>query len=319
MGSSNWSDADYAARSSMKAAHGIPTFKHHDDVAKGKASGAHASLSPKGVKVRESRDSDAHPNSQAVAVLLDVTGSMSNVPRTVQQNLPKLMGLLLRKAYIPDPHILVGAIGDAYSDKVPLQVGQFEAGIEIDNDISNLYLEGLGGGQVKESYELAMYFMATRAKMDCLEKRGKKGYLFIIGDEHPYPEVKKSQVADVIGDSLEADMPLDEVVAMLLEKFEVFFIIPNMTTYFNDPALFNKWNSLFPERVLKLEDPAALCELIAATIAACEGFDSATIKDHLQEAGTSIVTADSVSKAVSKVGAKTGLKVQTSGAPSGLV
>ena len=39
-----------------------------------------------------------------------------------------------------------------------------------------------------ESYELAMYFMARHTALDCHEKRGKRGYLFIIGDEMAYPQ-----------------------------------------------------------------------------------------------------------------------------------
>jgi len=45
---------------------------------------------PYGVTGRESRDSDAHPESHAVGVLFDVTASMQNV-RAFAANLPKLM------------------------------------------------------------------------------------------------------------------------------------------------------------------------------------------------------------------------------------
>ncbi len=112
--------------------------------------------------VREARDSDAHPISNPVAVMFDVTGSMQTVPRILQKNLPTLMGLCLRKGYLDDPAILIGAIGDATCDLVPLQVGQFESGNEIENDLNNLYLEGGGGGQQMESYELALYFLARK-------------------------------------------------------------------------------------------------------------------------------------------------------------
>ena len=105
------------------------------------------------------------------------------------------MGLLLRKGYLAHPQILIGGIGDATCDRAPLQVGQFESGIEIDEDLAKLWLEGGGGGQQTESYELAMYFMARHTSIDCLEKRGQRGYLFLIGDEMPYPKVKRKEVA----------------------------------------------------------------------------------------------------------------------------
>ena len=59
-----------------------------------------------------------------------------------------------------DPQIMFGAIGDATCDRVPLQVGQFESDNRMDDDLGRIVLEGGGGGQMTESYELAMYFMA---------------------------------------------------------------------------------------------------------------------------------------------------------------
>ena len=80
-------------------------------------------------------------------MLFDVTGSMGRVPRILQANLCQLMGLLLDKGYLAHPQILIGGIGDATCDHAPLQVGQFESGIEIDEDLAKLWLEGGGGGQ----------------------------------------------------------------------------------------------------------------------------------------------------------------------------
>jgi len=65
----------------------------------------HPSLDPHRVAVRESRDSGEHPRSLAIAVLFDVTGSMRDVPRRLQDKLPQLLGLLLRKGYADDPQI----------------------------------------------------------------------------------------------------------------------------------------------------------------------------------------------------------------------
>src|SRR6185369_14338805 len=123
-----------------------------------------------------------------------VTGSKGSVPRSLQAKLPQLLGLLLRKAYVRHPQILFGAIGDATCDRAPLQVGQFESDNRLDDDLSRILLEGGGGGQQTESYELAMYFMARHTTIDCFDKRGKRGYLFIIGDEMAYGQVKGGEV-----------------------------------------------------------------------------------------------------------------------------
>ena len=168
MGTSRWSDDHYRDRARLRARTGRDAFAHDHAVRIGAADRAvHLKMNPRGVTVRESRDSDAHPESHAVAVLLDVTGSMQDVPRILQANLPKLMGLLIRKGYLDHPQILIGAVGDATCDAAPLQVGQFESGIEIEDDLGKLYLEGGGGGHITESYELALYFMARHTALDC--------------------------------------------------------------------------------------------------------------------------------------------------------
>src|SRR6478752_7024935 len=80
MGSSNWSDAAYHARQNHRQATKQTAFTHDQDV---RASGVvriHDQMNPRGV-TRESRDSDQHPDSLAIGVIFDVTGSMGSVPR----------------------------------------------------------------------------------------------------------------------------------------------------------------------------------------------------------------------------------------------
>lgn len=227
MGGSSWSDDSYTARKAHLASTGKSAFGYTDDVmAKASYSDkkAHKDLDPKGVKVRESRDSDAHPNSRAVAVFFDVTGSMHGIPRILQKKLPALMTLLNRKQYITDPQILFGGVGDAFSDRAPLQVGQFESGNEMDEVLNNMFLEAGGGGTMEESYELAMYFMARHTSIDCMEKRDEKGYLFLIGDEMPYGEVSKAQVEKLIGHGPQANLTIEEVIAECSKTYEIFFL-----------------------------------------------------------------------------------------------
>ena len=303
MGGTLWSDDHYADRAKHRAATGKAAFAYDADIRAGKtASKVHDKLNPHGVKWRESRDSAEHPESQAVAVLFDVTGSMGDVPRILQQNLPKLMGLLIRKGYLEHPHILVGGIGDATCDRAPLQIGQFEAGIEIENDLTNLFIEEGGGGQKTESYELAMYFMLNHTAMDCLEKRGKRGYLFIIGDEMPYKSVDPAEVVKIIGEKLQSPLSTVQVAKDLREKFDVFYILPKMTSYYYDPEVYGVWSKLFGQHALKLEDPAAICECIASAIGVAEGkTDAESIEDDLKEVGTDHRLAGVVRSALAKV------------------
>jgi hypothetical protein len=303
MGSSCWSDDHYRERAASRKRSGRDAFEHDSDVRAGRAEcRTHQKMNPIGVVARESRDSDAHPESHAVAVLFDVTGSMQKVPRILQQNLPRLMNLLIRKGYLDHPQIMVGAIGDATCDNAPLQIGQFESGIEIEEDLGKLYLEGGGGAYVTESYELAMYFMAYHTAIDCYEKRGKRGYLFVIGDEAPYPAVKRDEAQAVIGDGLQADVPLPEVLAKLQQRYDVYYVIPKMTNHWGNEEIRRRWVDLLGQNVLKLEDPAGICELIASVIGVCEGkADLSGIESDLRDAGSTPTVVNAVSAAVAPV------------------
>jgi hypothetical protein len=296
MGTTRWSDDHYHDRARLRARTGKDAFEHDHAIRTGAADRAvHPRMNPHGVTIRESRDSDAHPHSHAVAVLFDVTGSMQRVPRVLQAHLPKLMGLLIRKGYLDHPHILIGAIGDATCDAAPLQVGQFESGIEIEEDLGKLYLEGGGGGHITESYELALYFMARHTAIDCHEKRGQRGYLFVIGDEIPYAQVKRKEVGAVIGDGLQASIPVEGVVAELQRTYDVYHVLPKMTSNFNNPLVHRRWSELLGQHALRLEEPAAICELIASTIGIAEGkVDLEHLTDDLREAGSSTAVARAV-------------------------
>src|SRR3954454_21937967 len=113
MGSTRWSDDHYRDRARLRAAAGKDAFEYDHAIKKGEvACQVHEKMDPRGVTVRESRDSEAHPTSHAVGILMDVTGSMRQVPSILQANLPKLMGLLIREGYLDHPQILIGGIGD---------------------------------------------------------------------------------------------------------------------------------------------------------------------------------------------------------------
>ncbi|MFG1999772.1 hypothetical protein ACGFNU_11560 [Spirillospora sp. NPDC048911] len=298
MGSGYWSTDVYAAAASYRSATGASAFAYSD----GGATAVHPDLDPKGVTARESRDSDDHPESLAVAVLFDVTGSMGGVPRTLQTKLPDLLGLLLRKGYVEHPHILFGAVGDATCDRAPLQIGQFEADNRMDDDLGKIYLEGGGGGQMTESYELGMYFMARHTSIDCFEKRGKRGYLFMIGDELAYPKVRRREIAKVIGGDPGEDIPIEKMLRELQRMYEVYFIIPEGAYHSQSRKLKDFWQGLLGQHVLYLDDLDAVCETIALTIGLAEdAIDLDEGLEHLDEVGSA--AGASVSRALARLDA----------------
>lgn len=312
MGSGHWSTDVYAARASYRASTGASAFAYSD----GGATAVHPDLDPRGVTVRESRDSADHPESLAIGVLFDVTGSMGGVPRTLQTKLPDLLGLLLRKGYVRDPHILFGAVGDATCDRAPLQIGQFEADNRMDDDLGKILLEGGGGGQMRESYELGMYFMARHTAIDCFEKRGRRGYLFMIGDELAYPKAKRREIAKVIGDERAEDVPIADLVRELQRKYDVYFIIPEGAYHSGSRKLADFWRGLLGQNVLYLDDLDAVCETIALTIGLAEdAIDLDEGLEHLAEAGSA--AGASVSRALAPLDAARA-PVAVSSTPPGL-
>lgn len=328
IGGGKWTSANYVSRTTSKAASGTPIFAHSvSTISSGKWE-IHPTLDPKstnndgihkGMNVRESLDSDEHPASQAIAVLFDVTGSMGHVPTVLQQKLPKLYSLILERGYVEHPQILYGAIGDAYSDRLPLQVGQFESDNRADEALENIVLEGSGGGGNHESYNVAAYFMARHTYIDCFEKRGKKGYLFFIGDERLYSTIEKAHVENLIGPGLQADLSTAEIFEELKKKWDVYYLFCTQGSYgFGDEVLPEAagkdtgsphgsalgWRKLLGQNALTLEDAEAVCETIALTIGMMEGnIDLDEGLTHLEEIGTESETTEKVGKALATVGA----------------
>jgi hypothetical protein len=304
MGSGRWSTNVYAEHARYKAAAGMSTFDYSDNLHRSPHNTwrVHPALDPHGVQFRESRDSDEHPESTAIAILFDVTGSMLNVPVTLQSKLPGLLGLLLRKDYIAHPQILFGGIGDATCDRVPLQIGQYESDNRMDENLEDIFLEGGGGGQKTESYELAMYFMARHTDIDCWNKRRHKGYLFLIGDEMAYPRVSRRQVRELIGGGLQREIRTDAIVRELRERYNVFYILPRSASYGGDPQILGFWRNLLGEHVLELDDPAAVCETIALTIGLHEGaIDLQQGAEDLRDLGADRATRKVVSTALANM------------------
>lgn len=298
MGGTSYSNSAYNTRVSDRVIRGFDTFQYSKDISEGKAkAGVHPTLSPKGVAFRESRDSTEHPFTLPIGILLDTTGSMAQVPAIIQKKLPNLMGILANesgdKSYIGKyyPAILMGAVDDYYAmrgqmkdGEGALQVGQFESGLEIDDNLTNLWLTENGGGSGEESYDLGMYFFARHTVTDHWEKRKKRGYLFIIGDESPYKTVTRDSVKDVLGDFIEIQVPFADLANELQERYNVYFIVPRMSGRFGDAYLRDNWRKYLPaENVIDLQDPNKICELIASTVALSLSEGSAEDLKDLEE------------------------------------
>lgn len=269
MGYGSWSNDAYEhlSRSYVdKSADDI--FKDKEDV----------EMSAIDINVRESRDSDEHPNSLAIMVFLDETGSMGIIPEIiVKEKLGALMSTLIDNG-IEHPQILFSGIGDHISDRSPIQVGQFESETDkLDKWLTSLYLEGGGGGQNRESYLLAWLIAGRHTSIDCFEKRGEKGFLFTIGDEKSWDSVDSAHLKKLLGYSQADDVTDTQLLEEAQRLYNVYHIHVNETGYRNDSDVLGYWKKMLGERLIILEDYNAICETIATAVAVQHGVDMKTI------------------------------------------
>lgn len=268
MGNSTWdsnSRSTYATMSSVakKASTYREVFKN-TSIAK--------DLDPKGVVLRESVDSEDHnPNSNAIIIALDITGSMGKMAHKIAHTgLGEIVELIIERAPVVDPHIMCAAVGDAYYDECPFQITQFEADIKIAQQLQEIYVEGRGGANGFESYNLPHYFAAKHTKIDCFDKRGNKGYLFTIGDELPPEELTKEHIKEIFGDDVQSNYSMKETLEMAQEQYHVFHL--NIEEQ-RGPRVKQAWVDLIGKRCLSIDNCDHLPQIIVSAIQVSEGAD----------------------------------------------
>ena len=304
MGSSRW-DADawtsYTTTTATKSRDAIFTSKH----------GMKDSLNPLNVKMRESRDSVANPESNAIIVGIDVTGSMGMIAEALaREGLGVLFKEILDRKPVSDPHLMFMAIGDASCDNAPLQVSQFEADATIIDQLTDIYLEGRGGGNDWESYNLPWYFAANHTSIDCFEKRGKKGFIFTVGDEFPAHALTRSQILKVVGDSMQTEnLSNEDLLTMVSRSYHVFHVIveEGSCARRNLDGVTKAWKEILGQNVLSLSDYTKLSEVIVSAIQVVEGEKKTDVVKSWSKA-TSLVVAKALGELTTKVdGGKSGV------------
>lgn len=192
-------------------------------------------------KIRESRDSEEHPNSFPIIIALDTTGSMGHIPMDLIQNsFPEIMKSLLDSG-VKDAQVCFIGVGDCYCDDAPIQCGQFESSDELmEKWFQKVYLEMGGGGNPGESYNLAWYFASRHTVTDSWEKRNKKGVLITLGDEPCLSEIPKNEITKLFGDPAQTGITSTDLIKEVQEKWNVYHIHFGHT----GDSTSKKWNKL---------------------------------------------------------------------------
>jgi hypothetical protein len=294
MGSGTWSTDAYEVRVKRQQAKGQDVFAYNQG-----AKGVHPTLDPNGLEIRESRDGTDHPNSNAIIVGLDVSGSMGRVVRAIHQDLPQLFRLLMGYKYIPDPQIMFAAFSNGRCDQVPLQVGQFESDNRMDINLENMVMGSplASGCDPQESSELMLYTAARHTLTDCWEKRHRKGYLFLITDEPAYTQVKQAEINHIIGPKLREDISLEHMIAETFERYHIYIIVPAAANGKCNPVVLEFWKSYVgPDHVIELQNPDDISETMALTIGLSEHAIRLTDGlNHLQADGADKDTLSALS------------------------
>lgn len=283
MGYSKWSDDAYTNISSSYVG------KSADAIF---SKSAMSDMLPVNITVRESRDSDAHPNSLAVMIFLDDTGSMGRIPEDIVKNeLGTLMNTIIDNG-VNDPQILFGAINDHNTYvKAPIQLGQFESGAEdLDKWLKGVSIQGGGGGQDMESYLLAWIIAGRHTSIDCFEKRNEKGFLFTIGDEASWDSVSADKLKSILGYTQAEDVTDCQLLEEAQRLYNVYHIHVNEASYRDDPRVIGYWKKMLGERLIILNDYHAICATIATLIAVQHGVDMAKVVSRFDAHTANMVT-----------------------------
>jgi hypothetical protein len=271
MGSTNkWDEASYRSYSdTVKSASATSLFRNRS---------GQQQYSSAAITCRESCDSQLHPNSTAIIIGLDVSGSMGKIAVNMAKNgIGEFMKRILQSRVISDPHVMFMGIGDVLFDQYPLQATQFEPDMVLLDQLTSICLEGGGGDNESESYHLAWYFAALKTRIDCFEKRQKKGYLFTIGDELPFDGITTvSQLAKCIipsGASTFTDITTKDALILAQQKYHVFHILVESGSYFKtrSQATLAAWRELMGGHAVLLSNERYLPQVLEAVIRVNEG------------------------------------------------
>lgn len=154
-----------------------------------------------------------------LTILVDVTGSMGDWPAVMFSKLPYMDNEC--KEYLgEDFELSFAAVGDAHSDQFPIQVRPFSKGRDMEAQLKELVIEGNGGGQCHESYELTALYYARNVEMP----NAKRPIMIIIGDEGFYDHISKEHAKMAHVKLGSADIKTTDVFDELKEKYSIYLI-----------------------------------------------------------------------------------------------
>lgn len=262
-----------------------------------------------------------------LVIVVDQTGSMGDWPATMFSKLPYLEHEA--KDYLgAATEISFAAIGDANNgEDYPLQCRPFDKGPALATRLSELVIEGKGGGDTHETYELAALYYARNVRapnmrttsdtthhtdrfsmLDSMVRpKAPRGMIIFIGDEEPYASVRP-EVAKRYGHiDLPGDIDVETIFEELKQKFSVYAVLKpyngsweKRTTL--DNRIYNKWCDLIgKEHIALLSHPERVVDVIFGLLAEERGRFSDYMKEIEERQSDDKTKIDIVYKSLSTV------------------
>jgi hypothetical protein len=113
---------------------------------------------------------------------------------------------------------------------------------------------------------------------DSFEKRGKKGYLFTVGDENPTPRLRAQDLEKVEDHKPQKDYTPKELIKLASKQWEIFHLIvlegDHCRNSHNRSKVIENWKGMLGQRAILLEDHTKMAEVIISTMQIHEGKDA---------------------------------------------
>lgn len=270
-GDYDWSSSPSVTRKSAKSYASDDDRKYDSSAAKGIPS-------PAEQKKKELKTDSG----LASIIMLDVTGSMRDLPEKIIDKMatlyhesnaaiqgydPKELEKDKKKAEGLDTKldIAVVAIRDSrVGDSYPIQAVNFSHGADLVKNVNQILTDG-GGGNAKESYDLAAYHLIKHAETPNVPA-GVKPLLVIVGDEGFYEKSKAAEIKKYIGDTIPQDLDGKKLMQTLAKKYDMFILRPELCYDASEyKAIHQQWvEVLGEERVMKMDDSKRIVDCIIA-------------------------------------------------------
>lgn len=218
-------------------------------------------------KIRESRDSEEHPNAFPIIIGLDVTGSMGTIPKKlITKGFPEIMKKIMDEG-VKHAQVCFMGYGDNECDSAPIQVGQFETSDLLQEEwLKSIYIESGGGSNDGEATSLVWYVAARHTDIDSVKKHGKKGVLITIGDEPFLENIPKRDIDDLFGGG-QSDVSARDILEEARKNWDVYHI--NIIDYSGSRSrVQNQWKQTLGENFVNTQSATGddVPELIAGII-----------------------------------------------------